>query len=553
MFFLIYLSPFQRPSPKGPVVFGGKLRFSTSEIFNTVFPLSSNTLDYQRVLQLVFEPVLIAADNPRGWNYNLAKSIRVSKDQKTIFIKLRKGVYFSKDACFRFSSRELTAKDLAFTLSYACSKNSMNRQSHLLTELITGAKQFYFQNKNPIANNVSGVQVVDKYTVKIQLSNPYNHFLSILSNNSLGVLSLAAAKYYKSGLPTHPIGTGAFYLSSKKENKLSFLRNNDYWKHDLYGNQLPYLDEVIVNTCVSSSKEHRLFSANHTDLLFDLPVNQLPRAFGTLQDAQQGKNPLHEVYIKPSSKIHYLYFNANKKPFDQILVRKAVFLAIDPEQICSLDLNGEGIPMKGKFIPERKGYRNELLEKWLAPTNLLSKEEKTNLAKILLKQAGYGRENPFPKVNMAVRGSNNSVAGTWCRAVQKMLQEKLGITIDLIYNDQNNKQLSDNHIDIWRGGWVGDYPGSESYLRLFYSGAQKPIFFRNKAVDNLYLSSVFDKPIGPLMILHQKQCELEIIQNFALVPVYTEDFFVIHQLQVRGFKLAESGLVDFSTIFLKEF
>ncbi|MFM8596694.1 MAG: ABC transporter substrate-binding protein [Flavobacteriales bacterium] len=505
------------------------------------------------MLQLVFEPVLIAADNPRGWDYNLAKSIRVTKDQKTIFLELRKGVFFSKDACFRFSSRELTAKDVAFTLSYACSKNGANRQSNLLTELISGARQFYFENKNPIDNTVSGVQVVDKYTVKIQLTNPYNHFLPILSNNSLGVLSLAAAKYYKSGLPTHPIGTGAFYLSSKKENKLLFVRNNDYWKHDLYGNQLPYLDEVIVNPCVSSSKEHQLFSANQTDLLFDLPVNQLPRAFGTLQDAQQGKNPLHEVYIQPSSKIHYLYFNTTKKPFDQILVRKAIFLAINPEQICSMDLNGEGIPMNGKFIPERKGYRNELLEQWLAPTNLLSIDDKTSLAKTLLKQAGYGKGNPFPKVNLEVRGKSNSVAGTWCKAVQKMLQVKLGVSVNLIYNDQNGKQLSDNQIDIYRGGWVGDYPGSESYLRLFYSGAQKPVFFRNGAVDNFYLSSIFDKPTGPLMLLHQKQCELEIIQNFAVVPIYTEDFFVMHQLRVRGFKLAESGLVDFSAIFLKEF
>ena len=551
LFCYLFLWPSQRQKAKGPLVLGGKLRYSTVEEFNTLFPLSSNTLDYQRALQLVFEPVLIAADNQRGWEYNLAQSIRFSKDQKTITLRLKQGIYFSKDACFRFSSRELTAKDLAFTLSFACSKNSLNQQSHLLTELIVGAKQFYLRNKSPFQSTVSGIQILDKYTLKIQLTEAYNHFLSILSNNSLGVLSSVAADYYGTGLPAHPIGTGAFFLSSKKGAKLLFMRNKDYWKYDRFGNQLPYLDEVYVYTGVSGSKEHKLFSKNQTDLLFDLPVNQLPSAFGTLQDAQKGKNPLHEVYIRPSSKIHYLYFNTMKGAFRQLLVRKAFSLVIDPEVICATDLNGEGSPMRGKFIPERNGYRNELLLAFQAETSRIT--DKIQLAKSYLKQAGYGEANPFPTVNMAVRGVKNSVAGTWCRAVQKMIHDKLGISVNLIYNNDISKQLSDTNIDIWRGGWVGDYPGAESYLRLFYSAAQNPVFFKNSAVDGYYLSSIFERPESPLQVLAQKMCEKEIISNYALIPVYTEDFFVIHKLQVRGFQLAESGLVDFSKIFLKEF
>lgn len=551
LFCFLFLWPSQRQKAKGPVVLGGTLRYSTVEAFNTLFPLSSNTLDYQRALQLVYEPVLTAADNQRGWEYNLAKSVRVSKDQKVITLRLKQGVYFSKDACFRFSSRELTAKDLAFTLSFACSKNSLNQQNHLLTELIVGAKQYYLQNKSPFLNTVRGIQIVDKYTVRIQLTAAYNHFLSILSNNSLGVLSRVAADYYGTGLPAHPIGTGAFYLNSKKGTTLSFLRNKDYWNYDRYGNQLPYLDEVIIYTGVSSSKEHKLFSANQTDLLFDLPVNQLPSAFGTLQDAQKGKNPLHEVYIRPSSKIHYLYFNTTKGPFRQQLVRKAISLVIDPAVICANDLNGEGSPMDGRFIPERNGYRNELLRDFQDQNSRIT--DKIQLAKNYLKQAGFGPDSPFPKINLAVRGVKNSVAGTWCKAVQKMIQEKLGISVSLVYNNDISKELSDTNINIWRGGWVGDYPGAESYLRLFYSAAQNPVFFKNSAVDSYYLSSIFERPESPLQVLAQKMCEKEIISNYALIPIYTEDFFVIHKLQVRGFQLAESGLVDFSKIYLKGF
>jgi peptide/nickel transport system substrate-binding protein len=547
----LFFWPTNRSKAKGPVIFGGKLKYSTAESFSTLFPLSSNTLDYQRALQLVFEPVFIAADNERGWDYNLAKSIRYSADQKSITIKLKKHIYFAEDPCFRLKSRELSAKDLAFTLTYACSKNKTNQQSHLITGLIRGGKRFYNQCKSPFESTVSGIRIIDKHTVQIDLTGAYNHFIPILSNNSLGILSKTAADYYGNELPTHPIGTGAFYLSSRSNKKLLFLRNKNYWKQDRFGNQLPYLDEVFVYNEVSSSKEHKLFSSNQTDLLFDLPVNQLPTAFGTLKEAQNGKNPLHEVYIRPSSKIHYLYFNTKKAPFNQLLVRKAFALAVDPTTICSNDLNGEGSPMLGKYIPERNGYRNELLNEPKIKEIRGINKEGIGLAKLYLKQAGYKDEHPFPIVNFGVRGSKNSVAGAWCRAVQKMLKKTLGISLRLIYNSDINEQLTDSNLDIWRGGWVGDYPGAESYLRLFYSAAQNPVFFQNEAVDRYYLSSIFEKAQSREQARAQKLCEREILRNYALIPIYTEDFFVLHKLQVRGFKLAESGLVDFSRIYLK--
>lgn len=545
---VIWIIPKPRIQAKGDVVFGGKLRFSSAESFGVFFPLSSNTLDYHRVQQLIFEPILLAADNSKGWDYNLAKQIKVSANQKEITITLRHDIYFANDACFRFDSRELTAEDLAFTLSYACSNEPANQQGHLLLGLIQGAEDFFRKNENPFEKTVSGIKIINPYTLKIELTGPYNHFLPLLSNNSLGVLSKKAASYYKENFIYHPIGTGAFFLDSKSKMILLFKRNKDYWKKDHLGNQLPYLDEVEVCTGVSAANEHKLFSENKTDLLFDLPLNQLQSAFGTLQDAQKGKNPLHEVYIRPSSKIHYIYFNSLKKPFDNPAVRKAFSLVIDPIQICLNDLNGEGSPMQGKFIPERRGYKNELL---LSLQKTKTAEGARNEAKLLLRHAGFNETHPFPVVKLAVQGDINGVAASWCRAIQKMLKTQLNIKVVLLYNEQTKNLSSQKDIDIWRGGWVGDYPGEESYLRLFYSAAQKPMFYKNQQVDNYYLSSIFANAQSPTHKLSQKLCEKEIIEDNALIPIYTEDFFVLNKLTVRGFELEESGIVDFSKIYLK--
>lgn len=548
---ILYFALSKNQKIKGPVVYGGKLRFSSIENFQKLFPLSSNTLDYHRVQQLVFEPVLLASNNSKGWDYNLAKSIRVSTDKRKITVELKKHIFFADDACFRFESQELTAADLAFTLSYACSSQPFNQQSHLLIGLIQGAEAYYKANHSPFEKIISGIKVLNRYSLSIQLTGPYNHFLPLLSNNGLGVLSQKAGTYYKEKLIDHPIGTGAFYLDSKEKTKLLFKRNTEYWKKDKFGNQLPYLEEVEVFIGVSSAMEHRLFSENRSELLFDLPVNQLPKAFGTLQDAQQGKNPLHEVYIKPSSKIHYLYFNALRGPLQNKLVRKAISLAIDARSICANDLKGEGSPMIGHYIPERKGYQNELLLAMQHELLQKSQADKNKEARAYLIRAGFSTPKQFPVLILAVGGPRNSVAAAWCRAVKQMLLTNLGIRLKLIYNSSVGANLNNTDIDIWRGGWVGDYPGEESYLRLFYSGAQKPLFYKNTKVDQYYLASIFADDQSPTHKLSQKICESEIMNDYALIPIYTEDFFVLNKLSVRGFELSESGIVDFSKIYLK--
>ena len=106
-----------------------------------------------------------------------------------------------------------------------------------------------------------------------------------------------------------------------------------------------------------------------------------------------------------------------------------------------------------------------------------------------------------------------------------MLKNHLNIQVLLKETGRPNKQ----EVAIWRTGWVGDYPGAESYLRLFYSRAQNPVFFMNKRIDSLYLSSVYARTLAQRNQA-QRLCEKAIIEQQALIPIYTEDFIVLHPL-----------------------
>ena len=527
----------------GDAQYGGVLNISVKSERATIFPLADHTLDHHRIQQLVYEPLLQPTDTEKGWRYFLANKITSLSTGKKLRIQLRKNVHFSDDPCFRFHSSELSAEDVAFSLSLACSKKTSVKQDLILPEIIEGGLVFYEQNANPLESTVRGIRIIDNYTLEISLTGSYNHFLNVLSSPSLGILSKQAVQYYGKKIDANPVGTGPFLLYKADKKKYTFKRNTNYWRHDRFGNQLPYLEEIRLKINVPGEDAHALFLKGQLDLLFDLPIEDLQGAFGTLYDAKRGKNPLHEIYIKPAAKVHYLQFNCTQAPFDNPNIRKAFAMAIDATTICNNVLMGEGRALNNLLIPTTTQHKNPYLQ-----PDIRSFSEKMNVAKALLRQEGYPSMASFPKIKFYTGSKKNTAAYKWSVAVARMLEQHLGITLELFEQQQTLKMPP---ASICRVGWVGDYPGPESYLRLFYSAAQKQLYFKNKLVDSLYLASVFAGSTSK-KVAAQHRCEKAIIDQQALIPIYTEDFIALYRIGVRNFNLNESGLLDYAKVFIKE-
>jgi ABC-type oligopeptide transport system substrate-binding subunit len=409
--------------------------------------------------------------------------------------------------------------------------------------MIEGGMDFYEQKQDPLQSSLRGIRIIDNYTLEIALNGAYNHFLNVLSSPSLGILSKQAVKYYGNGIYSNPVGTGPFLFKNASKTNFTFTRNTNYWRQDRFGNQLPYLDEIHLKIGVPGQDAHQLFLIDQLDLLFDLPIEDLRGAFGTLYDAKRGKNPLHEIYIKPAAKVHYLQFNCTQPPFNNSRIRKAFALAIDANIICNSVLMGEGRALNNLFIPCLDQYKNPYLQPDHRPLS-----ERIIEAKSLLQKEGYPSMQSFPKINFYIGNKKNSVAYKWSVAIAQMLEQNLGVTIEL---SEKSAPLKMKPASIWRTGWIGDYPGSESYLRLFYSRAQKETYFQNHVVDSLYLASVFAGSISE-KVAAQHRCEKAIIDQQALLPIYTEDFIALYRIGVRNFNLNESGLLDYAKVFVKE-
>lgn len=532
---------------KGDRFYGGVFSYSLPEPLISLFPLETNSLSELRIISQLFDPLVKQSDSKGTIQNYLAKKISIKKNGKLVCIKLKRGVLFHEDACFTTGSpRELTSEDVAFTLSLACSNHPLNQSGSLLMGKIVGSESFFQKGTRPEKSNVPGIRIINDYELEIKLTQPYNNFKQLLTHPSLGILSKTSWVYYGKTLRDHPVGSGPFYIKSSSSTEIQLAKNKDYWMRDKFGNQLPYLDEVHVLTNTQLTEEYPLFSKEKVDLLFDLPANELEKVFGTLTDAKKGKNLLHRVHIQKASKIHYLAWNLTSKPFNDPRVRKAFQYALDKNHLCNDVLSGDGQAINRGFIPSCAYYSNPNL-------GLINQDLKR--ARTYLKEAGFDEKNPFPPISFLVNAQRGSNADLWCKEVCKQLKTGLGISIQIEYvgTKERDERIKNGTAQLWKAGWVGDYPDAESYLRLFFRGAGKNTSgnnFYNARYNRFYLNSILTSDLTTKK-RYQQACEKIITEENAILPIYSEDFFVLINLRVREFEMNPSGIIDFSKIYLK--
>lgn len=536
---------------KGNIPYGDTLCFFNNSPVGKLFPLYSTDIYSHRVSSQLFETLLNLDPQSSEVVGNLAKKVVTSADNKKIKLFLREDVFFHEDPCFGGNSNKMTAYDVKFSLDFACSSNQLNNSGKVLSEKIIGGEEYY-SSKNPNLNSgVSGIKIINDYCLEINLKEPYVNFQKLLTSTAYGIFSKNAYKYYKKEIVNHPIGTGPF-IFSKKTNKNIMLRYNpNYWKIDAYGNRLPYLNALIIRNGKNKKEEFALFRQKQTDIVFEVPSESLNYLLGSVQDAQKKGTLMHRVLVSPGASVSCIVFNIKTGPFKDIRIRKAVDLIINRVTLCNVALNGDGTPANRGFAPPSKYYQNEQIT-----------DRKYDVAEAihLLKISGYNEQNPL-NIKLFVSGNSEGKAQHWCKYVTNELKIQLGINTQIItgtFSDRENA-IAKNKLDAWSVGWVPDYPDPEGYFNLFYVKDKSapsllsslfPLVADEKYNQYYYLATIERNNAKRNNLFNL--CDSIIKSEAILLPILIDDFVAIINLRVRNFKLSPLGLVDFTSIYLKE-
>jgi ABC-type transport system substrate-binding protein len=386
----------------------------------------------------------------------------MSADGLVYTIPLRRGVKFH-------NGREMTAEDVAFSLAW-----------QLWPEVYSWGKTYmenvvgYDEVIAGTTKELSGVKVLDPYTIEITLKKPQAVFPSILSMSMNGISPKqetieAGAEWGK----TVVIGTGPFKLVEwKPGQQVIFERHAEYYKEGL-----PYLDRVELSLNVEPSVQMLRWESGEAEHVHNVPPAEIPRILSEDRFKEARR-------IAESVGTFRLIMHMRSKPFEDLRVRQAVAMAIDKEFVSRS--SGNIIrPLEGIYVPPMLQFDGSFKSSY--PYD----PEK---AKALLAEAGYG--NGISGITMF----GGVTAGPQLEGMQADLRE-IGIEVDVVagtWKDWRDR-IRAGEVKLAYYGWAASFPDAYDYVSGWMTCASIETGYN----DGSYCNPRIDELVGQAEALPQ--------------------------------------------------
>ncbi|HOZ88367.1 MAG TPA: ABC transporter substrate-binding protein, partial [Bacteroidia bacterium] len=450
------------------------------------------------------------------------------------------------------SDTEITAKDVKFTFELLCSPRPGNVHFYTVCkDRVVGADAFYKATSADKNAELSGFRIIDERTFSIRLLNSPNIFLQILSNPVAAIIS---QKAYEARKEASNVGAGPFILDEQHSTKTHFAlyKNENYYAKDKSGKALPYLDSLIIDIVTSTEEALELFQNGAVDFISSVPSNQLRQIVE--DNIKSFKYPAEFILEQRPEMISYYYlFNTHCAPFNNLKLRQAVNYAIDRTKIVDRVLYGQayGPAVYGVVPPTFDFYKINTIKGY--DLNL-------DKAKKLMKEAGYTDGANLPEVRLIVN-SGNSRNNTVAAEIQRQLKNNLNINVtfeSLPNAEKYNLQLQGRG-DLFREGWVADYPNPESFLSVFYGeyvtrdteheSYPNTMRYQNKNFDKYYEMGR-DATSRELATGYFLKAEQILINDAPLIPLWYESNCRLIKTRLKNFHANPLRYLDFSGVDL---
>jgi peptide/nickel transport system substrate-binding protein len=385
------------PAQASPAPYGGDLNIGT--VYSTMNALSWDSVDFpwkhNHDTGMVFEQLFAAnlqLSKRHGGPYSFYQGTFIAEEALTgelaesweweaplaLTVHLRHGVRFPAKKGV-MEARELTADDVVF---------SFERLDQSPRKI-----KGYF-------DHIDSVVARDSHTVVFEFSSynpewPYRFGHGYYSGIAPRELGQVDAKDWH-----NTTGSGPFQLERYLQgNSQRYVRNPDYWGQETLDGrqyQLPFVDSITYRII---KDEATLLTALRTG-----KIDILEKVRWLSVDHLKKSTPELSWSKRLQTGGTFIALRNDKKPFDDVRVRRALNLAINQQEIVDIFFGGHAEVLGFPMHPEYLGYYQPLEEMPASVRELY--EYHPDKAKRLLAEAGYANGFTF-KTQLSTSNTDN--------------------------------------------------------------------------------------------------------------------------------------------------
>jgi oligopeptide transport system substrate-binding protein len=359
-----------------------------------------------------------------------------------------------------------------------------------------------------------GVKVFedDPLTLEVRLENPTPYFLQLMAFYPLYPVHRGSIEEYGEPDWTKPenlVASGGYVMEFRRiRDRIRMHKNPLYWNAENV--RLETIDALAVNSVTTGLN---LYMNGQADWITSVPQPVITELMGR-----------PDFQSQPVLTTYFYRICVKKPPLDNVLIRRALNLAIDKRVICEAILEAGQQPALSLVPPGMDGYAPGVCDEF-------NVEE----AKRLLAEAGYpgGRGMPTITILYNTLEAHRMIA----ERIQSDWKRNLGLNVELENQEWGVYLAKIRNLDyqVCRNGWVGDYADPNTFLDMFVTdGENNQTGWSNLEYDRLIrLATTQTDPDERMATLHQ--AEQILMDELPVIPIYFYVSANMVQPYVRGF------------------
>ncbi|MGL5254359.1 MAG: ABC transporter substrate-binding protein [Brevinema sp.] len=402
----------------------------------------------------------------------------------TVFeLKLREGVLFHNGETF-------SAKDVLYSIERLKMSSDMFN----------------------IGAPIKSVEIVDDYTIRINLNQVFAPFEAYLTHVSVAIMNEKAVTEAGENISSQPVGTGPYkFVSWNRGQDITLVRNEDYW-----GGKVP-TENVVFRIIPEGSARTIALETGEVDIIYAVD--------STDRDRLSSDNRF-TLIERNTPRIDYLGFNLGPKGnpiWKDARVRKAVALAMDTPGIINSVMFGAA------------SQAGALLESSVfGATNLPSITRNVEEAKQLIAQAN------LPAGAKAVIWTPAGYRQKISEIIQANLKEiGIDLSIEVLEWGRYISSTANGDQDLFLLGWTTvSLDADEGLYDILHTGAWgsagNRAFYSNSKVDALLSQARIELDVEKRESLYQ-QAQVIAREEFPMIPMFYPFEIVGMKKSVKNF------------------